>query len=148
MLQRKFSYNRNFKIFIPDDPISIPNITTLSYWYLETPLEIEYLLKQSQYISIGIVTGASGSFIISKKESTAYLTQGDPNTKYFINGTSPFLMSAMGGLRISAKILKRISLNVEPHFVKYFNRVNTTVMISGSDLIRLNTGITLQLNKP
>jgi hypothetical protein len=142
---KEFSYNRNFKILITDDPVSIPNTTTLTLKYVEVPVEVNYQLVKSNSAAISLVSGFNSAILTSKNETTVYLTQGDPKTKYFIESSNSFLFGALVGIRFSKKIYKNISLFCEPRYIKYFNAVNSSMMNSGADLFRLNTGLAFQI---
>jgi hypothetical protein len=143
---KEFRYNRNFKILDADEPVSIPNITTLSYRYVEVPVEVGYQLIRSRYVSVIVLSGVNAAFLISKKETTQFLTNGDPDTKYFIHDTNTFLFGASAGIRFSVNIYRGLSFFCEPRYIKYFKPLNLSVMNSGPDLFRANSGIALQLN--
>lgn len=142
----QFTYHRNFNIVIPDDPVSIPNTTTLRHHFIDVPFEVGYNLKPSKRTSVKILTGSHQSWLISKEEKTKYLTHGNPNTQYFINYANKFNFGVLTAMRVTLNIHRNFDFFCEPRLIKYFNPLNEEVMSSGHLLFRTTSGLSFQLN--
>lgn len=144
---KKFTYNRNFRILNPDDAVSIPDVTSLSFTYIEVPFEIEYQFICYKKLSVNVIPGIDAAFLIDKEERTQYLTHGKPATEYFVNGTNSFLWGPQAAVKVEYPLMESLSIFISPRYIRYLKPINEATMHSGSDLFRLQAGIQLNLKK-
>jgi hypothetical protein len=144
---KNFTYHRNFRILNPDDAVSIPDVTSLSFTYIEIPFEIEYHFIGYKKLSVNLVPGIDAAFLIDKEERTQYLTHGQPATEYFVNETNSFLWGPQAAVKIEYPLLESLSIFISPRYIHYIKPVNEATMHSGNDLFRFQAGIQLNIKK-
>jgi len=144
---KNFTYHRNFRILNPDDAVSIPDITSLSFTYIEVPFEFEYRVIGHKKLKVNLAPGFDTAFLFDKEERTTYLTHGKTATEYFINQTNSFLWGPQAAIRIEYPLVQSFSFFISPRYIHYIRPVNGATMHSGNDLFRFQAGIQMNIKK-
>ena len=144
---KSYYLDYNYKINNPEDPFPFPKKTTVCLTYTQFPVDVNYQLFKSGKFSLYLSAGFTAEFLIREEENTGFFNAEDKATDYFVEENNKFLWGGTLGLKLWYNLSKSVSVFFKPDYISYFTPLNEVIMDSNPQLLKLKTGISLNIKE-